>query len=219
MSLHKLITSKIKNFQELKTICDRCLNTERWNGNVLLMVLDAAFTSVGVNYFQVVVPKIKDFESDFVKTGKVTSLFSFANFDFSKALYIWKNSRSWNVAKQIAANLSKISNNDRESLRLWARESSIENWKSDSIGKIKGVGLITYQYLRMMGGVDTVMPDKIVKRVINEILVKTGKPPVSDNMEFIKTVEEIAKQTGYRSIELCFMSWFINQPERINEMP
>ncbi len=115
------------------------------------MVLDAAFTSVGVNYFQVVVPKIKDFESDFVKTGKVTSLFSFANFDFSKALYIWKNSRSWNVAKQIAANLSKISNNDRESLRLWARESSIENWKSDSIGKIKGVGLITYQYLRMMG--------------------------------------------------------------------
>ncbi|GAQ95112.1 hypothetical protein TAGGR_11315 [Thermodesulfovibrio aggregans] len=183
------------------------------------MVLDAAFTSVGVNYFQVVVPKIKDFESDFVKTGKVTSLFSFANFDFSKALYIWKNSRSWNVAKQIAANLSKISNNDRESLRLWARESSIENWKSDSIGKIKGVGLITYQYLRMMGGVDTVMPDKIVKRVINEILVKTGKPPVSDNMEFIKTVEEIAKQTGYRSIELCFMSWFINQPERINEMP
>ncbi len=63
------------------------------------------------------------------------------------------------------------------------------------------------------------MPDKIVKRVINEILVKTGKPPVSDNMEFIKTVEEIAKQTGYRSIELCFMSWFINQPERINEMP
>jgi len=26
----------------------------------------------------------------------------------------------------------------------------------------------------MMGGVDTVMPDKIVKRVINEILVKAG---------------------------------------------
>jgi len=40
------------------------------------------------------------------------------------------------------------------------------------IGRIKGVGLVTFQYLRMMGGIDTVMPDKIVKGVINKILVK-----------------------------------------------
>jgi len=31
-----------------------------------------------------------------------------------------------------------------------------------------------------MGGVDTVMPDKIVKRVINGILIKAGLEPVND---------------------------------------
>jgi hypothetical protein len=35
----------------------------------------------------------------------------------------------------------------------------------------------------MMGGVDTVMPDKIVKRVINEILHKAGLRPVNDDMK------------------------------------
>ena len=30
----------------------------------------------------------------------------------------------------------------------------------------------------MMGGIDTVMPDKMVKSVVNEILVKAGLKPV-----------------------------------------
>jgi hypothetical protein len=42
---------------------------------------------------------------------------------------------------------------------------------------------VIFQYLRMMGGVDTVMPDKIVKRVVNGILVKAGLEPVEDDIE------------------------------------
>jgi hypothetical protein len=59
------------------------------------------------------------------------------------------------------------------------------------IGRIKGVGLVTFQYLRMMEEIDTVMPDKIVKRVINEILVKAGLEPVNDDIEFIKRAEKL----------------------------
>lgn len=40
-------------------------------------------------------------------------------------------------------------------------------------------------------GIDTVMPDKIVKRVINEILVKAGLEPVNDDIEFIKRAEKL----------------------------
>ncbi len=81
------------------------------------------------------------------------------------------------------------------------------------MGRINGVGLITYQYLRMMGGVDTVMPDKIVKRVINEILESAGIQTVNDDFEFIRTVEEIAKICKYRPIELCWMTWLIQYDE------
>lgn len=72
--------------------------------------------------------------------------------------------------------------------------------------------MITFQYLRMMGGIDTVIPDKIVKRVINEILVKAGLKPVNNDIEFVKRTEEVALTCGYKPIELCWMTWLI-QPE------
>ncbi|MEM3437972.1 MAG: hypothetical protein QXP55_05545, partial [Nitrososphaerales archaeon] len=101
---------------------------------------------------------------------------------------------------------------DKKALRTWAKNANLEKWREDPIGRIKGVGLITFQYLRMMGGIDTVMPDKIVKRVINEILVKAGLDPVNDDIKFIKRVEEIALECGYKPIELCWMTWLV-QPE------
>ena len=66
----------------------------------------------------------------------------------------------------------------------------------------------------MMGGIDTVMPDKIVKRVVNEILVKARLKPVNDDIEFIKKAEEIALACGYKPIELCWMTWLIRQKEK-----
>ena len=55
------------------------------------------------------------------------------------------------------------------------------------------------------------MPDKIVKRVINEILEKAGYKPVNNDIEFIKKVEEIATMCGYRPIELCWMTWLVQR--------
>jgi hypothetical protein len=108
--------------------------------------------------------------------------------------------------------LSTTSDDDKPALRTWARNANLKKWREDPVGRIKGVGLVTFQYLRMMGGVDTVMPDKIVKRVINEILKKAGLEPVENNIEFVKRAEEIALTCGYRPIELCWMTWLI-QPE------
>jgi predicted regulator of amino acid metabolism with ACT domain len=63
-----------------------------------------------------------------------------------------------------------------------------------------------FSILKDDGGIDTVMPDKIVKRVINEILVNAGLEPVNDDIEFIRKAEEVALACGYRSIELCWMT-------------
>jgi hypothetical protein len=90
--------------------------------------------------------------------------------------------------------------------------ADLKSWEKDPIGRIRGVGINTFQYLRMMGGIDTVMPDKIVKRVINEILEKVGAEPVNNDIEFVEKVEEIALKCGYKPVELCWMTWLI-QPE------
>jgi predicted regulator of amino acid metabolism with ACT domain len=69
-----------------------------------------------------------------------------------------------------------------------------------------------------MGGVDTVMPDKIVKRVINEILEKAGYESVVEDMKFVKKAEEVASTCGYRPIELCWMTWLVQPEGKIMKM-
>ena len=191
---------------------------ERWNSNVVLMIVDAAFTSIGLNYFTAVIPKVEEFNKKFIENGKIKNLKDLSKANINELRNVWKNKRSWIIAKEIASYLSKLSNNDKEALRAWAKNAKIENWKEDPIGRIKGVGLITFQYLRMMGGIDTIMPDKIVKRVINEILEKAGLKPINDDIEFIKKAEEIALACGYRPIELCWMTWLIQTEGKIMRM-
>ncbi|MEM2154624.1 MAG: hypothetical protein QXY76_06900 [Nitrososphaeria archaeon] len=210
--LKKIVDSYIQNVSGLKEHCKRCLRTERWGGNVVLMVVDAAFTSIGLNYFTAVVPKVEEFNKKFVESGRIRNLGDLAKADINELRNVWKNRRSWITAKEISSYLSTLSEDDKMALRRWALNTNLENWREDPIGRIKGVGLITFQYLRMMDGIDTVMPDKIVKRVINEILVKAGLEPVEDDIEFIKKAEEVALTCGYRPIEVCWMTWLI-QPE------
>jgi hypothetical protein len=210
--LKEIVESYMQKVSGLKEHCERCLRTERWGGSVVLMVVDAAFTSIGLNYFTAVVPKVEEFNKKFVENKRIKNLKELAKADIDELRKVWKNNRSWIIAKNTASYLSTISEDDKVALRTWASNAKLEKWREDSIGRIKGVGLITFQYLRMMGGIDTVMPDKIVKRVINEILVKAGLETVNDDMEFIKRAEKIALACGYKPIELCWMTWLI-QPE------
>lgn len=211
-TLKETIDSYMERVSGLKEHCNRCLRTERWGGSVVLMVVDAAFTSIGLNYFAIVVPKVEEFNKGFVEIEKIKTLKDLSRANVNELRRIWKNRRSWRIAKEIAFYLSTLSDDDKSALRTWAKKVKLENWREDPIGRIKGVGLITFQYLRMMGGIDTVMPDKIVKRVINEMLTKAGLKPINDDVEFIEKVEEIALTCGYGPIELCWMTWLV-QPE------
>jgi len=204
--LKRIVDSYMQKVSGLKEHCDRCLRTERWGGSVVLMIVDAAFTSIGLNYFIAVVPKVEEFSKKFVENGRIKNLKDLAEADIGELRKVWRNRRSWKIAKEIASYLSKISEDDKTALKTWARNARLENWREDPIGRIKGVGLVTFQYLRMMGGVDTVMPDKIVKRVINGILKEASLEPVNDDIEFIKKAEETALKCGYRPIELCWMT-------------
>ncbi|MEM2928019.1 MAG: hypothetical protein QXP60_03545 [Nitrososphaerota archaeon] len=207
--LKNIIDNYMKKVSGLKEYCERCLRTERYNGNVVLMIVDAAFTSIGLNYFTAVVPKVEEFYEKFIKNGKIKNLKDLSNVNINELRKIWKNKRSCYIAKEISSYLSTLNEDDKIALRTWAKNANLEKWKEDPIGRIKGVGLITFQYLRMMGGIDTVMPDKIVKKVINEILIKAKLEPVNNDIEFIKKAEEIAKKCGYKPIELCWMTWLI----------
>lgn len=201
----------------LKEHCDRCLETRRWGGSVVLMIVDAAFTSIGLNYFTAVVPSVVKFEREFVANGKVQTLGDLSTIQLAQVQCIWKNRRSWEAARSVAAYLNELAIaeglDDRGALRCWAASSCPERWPEDPIGKIGGVGITTFQYLRMMGGIDTAMPDKIVRRVVKQILDESGVDmPVEKDLELANTIECMARLSDYRPIEICWMTWMI-QPE------
>ncbi len=213
MKLKDIVDSYMQKVPEVKEYCQRCLKTERWHGNVVLMVVDAAFTSIGLNYFQTVVPKVEKFRKEFVERGKIRAVDDLPPANNDELERIWKNKRSWQVAKAIASHLAKIKIerqlNDRQALIHWAEHAQLENWQEDPIGRIRGVGINSFQYLRMMGGIDTVMPDKIVKRVIGEILAKVDMEMPTSDIDFVRLMEKMAQATGYKAIELCWMTWLI----------
>jgi len=213
--LKEILNSYLSRIPELKYYCDRCLKTERWGSSVPLMIVDASFTSIGLNYFTAVVPKVMKFKKDFVDKGIVKDVCDLAKFDYRKASYIWRNERSWKIIREISKYFCKLKKernlNDKEVLRAWAKKSNIYNFKNDPIGKIKGVGIITFQYLRMMGGIDTIMPDKIVKRVLNKIFEEAGIGGEEDNLRFVEKVHKISEEINIRPIEMCWMTWLIQK--------
>jgi hypothetical protein len=224
MELQEVVDSYMEKVPELKWYCQRCLETRRWNGSVVLMIVDASFTSIGLNYFIAVVPKVDKFRKTFVEAGKIKNLEDLAtiNPQDQELKRIWKNKRSWQVAKSVATYLAKLKAalnfDDRQALIYWAKNSELEEWDENPIGKLNGIGINTFQYLRMMGGVDTVMPDKIVKRVIEEILIQAGIEMPSSDIKFVKLVDYIARETGYKAIELCWMTWMIQSEAGISRM-
>ena len=213
LKIQAIVDSYMQKVPMVHEHCNRCLSSARWHSNAVLMVVDAAFDSIGLNYFQSVVPKVELFRQEHVETGRIRFMEDLGKADDSELKVIWKNARSWNVAREIARYLVTLKKkyilDDRAALIRWAKDAPLSGWEQDPVGGINGVGINTYQYLRMMGGVDTVMPDKIVKKVIYEILNKANFPLPGNDMDFIVLVEKLAPQSGYKAIELCWMTWLI----------
>ncbi|MBN1855743.1 MAG: hypothetical protein JW846_02165 [Dehalococcoidia bacterium] len=203
--------------------CSRCLATQRWGGSVALMVVDAAFMSIGLNYFTAVVPGVAVYEQQMLKGNVPDSLSQLAELRYEDVAPLWKNRRSWDMAKGVAAHLSSGSlpanATDRDALRLWAGNATTAAWRDDPVGRVKGVGINTYQYMRMMGGVDTSMPDKIVRRVIANIVEEAKvELPVDDDLQLITTIDTIGRATNHRPIELCWMTWMVQSEGKTMRM-
>ncbi|GCC10992.1 hypothetical protein IPdc08_01036 [archaeon] len=206
----------IEHYPEVRDAAVRCLSGKRWNGNAVLMVIDAAFTSIGVNYFTLVVPKVREFRKTYLE--KFTGFEELSMLYYDEVAWLWKNKRSWKVACGIASKLSEIKKiekvNDLQALSLWASGVEIEHWEKDTIGRLNGIGINTLQYLRMMGGVDTAMPDKIVKRFIGKVVDDPEEVFVMDNIKLIKKVQVLAEKAEISSVEMCFLAWIEQYREK-----
>jgi len=183
-----------------------CLAGERWGGNALLMVVDAALDSTGLSYFGTVVPRVKRFREVLVEGVGISTFRDFAGFspDDPSLLRIFGNRRAWSLAVEISRYFVGCRNeSDFEALRGWAESADPWRLGEDPVGRVKGVGLVTFQYLRVQVGVDTFVPDKIVKRAFQE---EFGLEFGGD-LEFIEKIAEISREIGVPSMLFCWAVW------------
>jgi len=106
----------------------------RDGGSVVLIVVDAASTSIGLNYFTAVVPKVEEF-SKICRGLEGKNLEDLARADIDGLREVWRNRRSWIIAKNIASPLSTLSEDDRLLLELGRGIQSLKDggrpyWKN-----------------------------------------------------------------------------------------
>jgi hypothetical protein len=146
------------------------LQLDRWTGSdPLLLVADAAGTTTGQSYFDQVKPSVESFQSHSLESGRVETFADLAslNRDDSELQRIFEAERKRRVLVETAAVLTGVDGEtDLDRLQRWARRADPYNYSEDPVGRIDGVGLRTFQYLRMIAGVDTVKPDVQVRKFV-----------------------------------------------------
>ncbi len=190
--------------EEAEGFARLCSEGRRWGGNALLIILDACMDSTGLNYFTVVVPRVKKFREIYTKNRKIVKCSDFGKIKRKELMDFFGNERVWNVMNEICRFVSANSSgkNEIKTLKDWAEKADPLRFKEDEIGGIKGVGINTFQYLRIQSGVDTVMPDKIILRWINRNFwgVKTPHDGIAKG-------REIADRLGISQTALCWAIW------------
>jgi len=209
--LRELVQKKYRNVLEAAREGEqRCFHGKRWDGRAILIVVDAALDSIGLNYFQIVVPRVRRFYQDYVKTGQIASLEALSKLTPKdpRLRTIMNSERAWRAAIGISRALYRLKvenglESDFAALKFWAEKADYERWREDPIGKVHGVGLTTFQYLRMQAGIDTSMPDRIIKRTVErDFGIKA-----EDGIQFIRRMEDFSVETGYSQTLLCWAIW------------
>jgi hypothetical protein len=86
---------------------------------------------------------------------------------------------------------------DYDRLHAWAGRASVARRLADPLGKIRNVGIATFQHLRIVFGIDTVKPDQRVR----EVLATEFGAPLSPVLAIL-AVEQIAGFAGMKVIEV-----------------
>lgn len=161
-------------------------------GLVLLSVVLAAHR----NYTKQVEPQIErirklDFYSFQQLKEKAKDFDTFASFSGMR------DREKYSIIVELLEVIDKLKKysgikDDYNVMEKWAIKADYRNYKEDIIGRIKGIGIATFQHLRMNFGANTIKPDQRVKEVLNKEFGFYAKSDIG----YINAVEYIAKVIG-----------------------
>ncbi len=187
----------------------------------VLLLVEAAASTTGQGYVTGVQATVERFRDAFVDPGRVRSFDDLTAVDLEddELVEAVGAERKRHVLCEAGAVLAdRTDGDDLETLRTWAAEADVYRYDEDPIGSISGVGPATFQYLRMLAGVDTVKPDPQVTAFVEAVAddLDSSTLDASEPLRAVASCEWLAIETSYRRIELDQIAWwaFTDEDER-----
>lgn len=144
--------------------------------NAVLVCLDASL-SINRKYYTFVVPRIIYFQNkypDITKLDDLIKLIDTVGIDGFRECWNYNHPDRVRLLYDLCNRLLEISKSydgdELTALRNWAKDITVNDYIDF---KVNGIGVATFQYIRMLLGANTVKPDVHIKNEISKILGKS----------------------------------------------
>jgi len=183
------IKNKIQNYVETNNICFNEYKEPLYETSAEV-VLDAVL-SINRKYYDFVVPRLIHIHKNYpnIKTLLDLSDLFKKETDFSLVWQYNHQERAAVLYRLVHKLLSFVKNIDNEliELRYWAQDASYTDFKNFCVF---GIGIATFQYIRILLGADTVKPDVHIKRFVVDLC---NVQHISDQI-IVEPFDELGKE-------------------------
>lgn len=197
------------------------LEFDRWTGDdPRLLLADAAAASTGGDAVSARLA-VDEFRAAFVETDRAESLADLANLaiddpDLEAAFGAERKRRVLIEGARVLA--ERPEDDDLAALRAWAATADPYRHDEDPIGAVSGVGPATFQYLRILAGVDTARPDGPSRALVSALAEETDAPiGTRTALHTLASCEWLATVTDYRRLEIDRIAWWTRADEAERE--
>jgi len=172
-----------------------------------VLILSDAILSVRRNYKVVVRPIINRIQNHKLHEKSLEQLVQFIDEHGSQRLMdLWEYQdkervvRLRSLSQKFMGLKAKLNaGDDLETLRLWANGAVPEDSKTF---RIKGVGIATFQYLRILSGVDTVKPDVHLHQAVMDAIGSR-----CSDFDLIRLIEATARRMEVPARKFDYAVW------------
>ncbi len=175
--------------------------------NPALICLDAVL-SIKQKYKEMVVPRIEGFQKEYAHINTLQQLQDLIlehgiegfqkiwRYEYPERVHTLDNLIKFYIEYGYREKLT-----DLNAMKHWAKKASVHDYRTFGV---PGIGVATFQYLRMLLGVSTVKPDVHIKKAVSDALGFS----VSD-LEAVNLLEKASEKTGIPAITIDNNIWSV----------
>jgi hypothetical protein len=199
------LTALVSHIRGLKL--DFGTRPREWDYESAVLILSDAILSVRRDYVSIVTPimdRIRRHRLHEYSLEQLVEIIDTRGCDHLMALWEYRDRERVIRLRDLTLKFIGLKSDmglsdDMETLKHWAQAATVEGSKSFGV---RGVGIATYQYLRILSGIDTVKPDVHLKQA-----VKDATDRQCSDLHVIALIEAASRRMEIPARKLEYAIW------------